>query len=440
MIKSKTGQELWERAKKIIPTGNQLLSKRAELFLPEQWPAYYKRARGCSVWDLDDQHYYDFAQMGVGTCVLGYADTDVNAAVKAAIRDGSMTTLNAPEEVELAELMVGLHPWSDMVRFARTGGEACAIAIRIARAFTGKSRVLFCGYHGWHDWYISSNVADADNLTDQLLPGLHPNGVPKELSGTAIPFFYNNLLSFEKCLDENYNEIACIIMEPRRSVEPEGGFLKTIREKADKLGAILIFDEITSGFRVNAGGVHLTYGVEPDIAVFGKAMGNGFPISAVIGRRDIMQVAADSFISSTFWTERIGFVAAIATLKKYIKNSVHEKLKEYGAAVNSIWSEAANKNNIDISIDGMLPLTHITFNSNDSSVVQTLFTQEMLTAGFLQGAAVYTSFAYSELVLDQYRMAVNRVFEKLSLWTSTGAMVEQYLKGPVRITTFSRLT
>jgi len=176
-------QELYRKAKKIIPGGTQLLSKRPEMFLPELWPAYYDKAKGCEVWDLDGKKYIDMSTMGVGSCILGYADDDVNKAVKSAVDRGNMCTLNAPEEVELAELLLKLHPWAEMVRYARTGGESMMIAVRIARAKSGKDTVLFCGYHGWHDWYLSSNLADEKSLDGHLLPGLNPLGVPRALKG-----------------------------------------------------------------------------------------------------------------------------------------------------------------------------------------------------------------------------------------------------------------
>jgi glutamate-1-semialdehyde 2,1-aminomutase len=435
-----TGQKLWEKAKTIIPTGNQLLSKRSELFLPGGWPAYYKKASGCSVWDLDGNHYYDFAQMGVGSCVLGYADPDVNQAVKEAIDLGSMCTLNSPEEVELAELLIGLHPWSEMARFTRTGGEACAVAIRIARAATGKSKILFCGYHGWHDWYIASNLQDQANLDSQLLPGLHPNGVPKELLGTAVPFHFNNFEEFDDCIKKHGEDIACIIMEPRRSTDPAPGFLEHIRKQADRVGAVLIFDEVTSGFRVNNGGIHLTYNVDPDIAVFGKALGNGFPIAAVIGKRPCMTAAEGSFISSTSWTERVGFVAAVTALNKFIKKDVSKKLIHSGQEVNKIWKEAANAHGLSITIDGIEPLTHMTFNNADAQVLQTFFTQEMLKQGFLQGAAVYTTYAYTEEVFIKYAKSIDQVFSTIADAIKSEKPLKSYLLGGVRGTGFARLT
>ena len=220
------GQQLWKKAKTIIPGGNQLLSKRAERFLPDLWPAYYSRAKGCEVWDLDDNHFYDFAQMGVGSCILGYADEDVNSAVLEAVTNGSMCSLNCAEEVEFAEQLIGLHPWSHMARFARTGGEACSVAVRIARAASGKGSVAFCGYHGWHDWYLAANLSDKDQLNRQLLPGLSPRGLHRGLTGSAFPFQYNDLASFESLIFEKGDEIGVIIMEPERGADPEPGFLE----------------------------------------------------------------------------------------------------------------------------------------------------------------------------------------------------------------------
>ena len=433
------GPSLWQKAKAIIPGGNQLLSKRAEKFLPGFWPAYYSKAKGCEVWDLDNNHYYDFAQMGVGSCILGYADEDVNAAVIEAIQDGSMCSLNCHEEVALAERLIGLHPWADMVRFARTGGEACAIAVRIARAVSGKNRVAFCGYHGWHDWYLSANLGDASNLDGQLLPGLDPLGVPHQLQDTTLSFNYNKLNELEALVDKYPDEIGVIIMEPRRERGPGSGFLEGVTKIADRIGAVLIFDEVTSGFRVNLGGIHLTYDVNPDIAVFGKALGNGFPISAVIGRRNVMDYAQNSFISSTMWTERIGFVAALATIKKMEENDVPEFLIHYGEKINEGWHSLAEKHDLKIHINGIPPLTHISFEAEDPLAVQTLYTQEMLTKGYLLGAAVYTTYAYSDEIIDRFIADSDSVFAIIKEALSAGD-IRKYLKGDVIHAGFKRLT
>lgn len=433
------GQELWRIAKGIIPGGSQLLSKRAEKFLPDMWPAYYSKAKGCEVWDLDGKHYYDFAQMGVGSCILGYADDDINAAVSEAIRDGSMCSLNCPEEVELAERLIELHPWAEMARFARTGGEACALAVRIARAASGKGRVAFCGYHGWHDWYLSANLGNASNLDDQLLSGLDPCGVPCQLKDTALPFNYNKLSELEGLVDKYPNGIGVIIMEPRRERCPESGFLEGVRKIADKIGAVLIFDEVTSGFRVNLGGIHLTFGVEPDIAIFGKALGNGYPIAAVIGRKGVMDHAQSTFISSTMWTERIGFAAALATIKKMEENDVPKLLVHYGEGINEGWRNLSKKHGLNIDINGIPPLTHIAFEADDPLAVQTLYAQEMLEKEYLLGSAVYTTYAYSEEIIDQFITDSDSVFGLIKEALEKGD-IRKYLKGDVIHSGFKRLT
>jgi len=192
-----TGQKLWRRAKRVIPGGNMLLSKRPEMFLPGEWPAYFSRAKGCRVWDLDDREYIDMSIMGIGTNILGYGHPEVDEAVVQMVRAGNMSTLNCPEEVLLAERLVELHPRAEMVRFARSGGEANAIAIRIARAASGRDKVAVYGYHGWHDWYLSANLADDYNLDGHLLPGLEPKGVPRDLAGMVFLFAYNRFDELE---------------------------------------------------------------------------------------------------------------------------------------------------------------------------------------------------------------------------------------------------
>lgn len=432
-----TGHALWIKAKTIIPGGGQLLSKRTERFLPGLWPAYYSKAGGCEVWDLDGRHYYDFAQMGVGSCVLGYADPDVNCAVIKAVQNGSMSTLNCPEEVTLAERLIALHTWADMVRFARTGGEACAVAVRIARAATGKFKVAFCGYHGWHDWYLSANIGNTSNLDGQLLPGLDPAGVPRELKDTALPFNYNSVDELEDIIHRYPGEVGVIILEPLRGTAPKEGFLKSVREIATRESAVLIFDEVTSGFRMNMGGIHKNLGVDPDIAVFGKALGNGFPIAAIIGRRDVMDAAQKSFISSTFWTERIGFAAALATLDKMDACNVPDRLIHYGNLINEGWKYLAHKHELDIVISGIPPLTHLSFKAPDPVAIQTFYTQEMLAKGYLLGASVYTTYAYSESVIERFLADSDSVFKTIG---QTAGDVKPFLKGEIAHTGFKRLT
>lgn len=431
-------QELYIKAKQIIPTGTELLSKRPEMFLPDLWPAYYSRAKGCEVWDLDDNHYYDFAQMGVGSCTLGYANESVNSAVINAIEKGSMCTLNSYEEVQLAEKLISMHPWAECARFARTGGEACAIAVRIARAATGRSKIAFCGYHGWSDWYISANVNDNTRLDAQLLPGLDPAGVPHELAHTAIPFLYNDLSSLIKVVEKYPNEIAAIMMEPMRGEPLADGFLEGVRKIADKIGAVLIFDEVTAGFRLCIGGIHKVLGVDPDMAVFGKALGNGFPITAVIGRKNIMNAAEKSFISSTFWTERIGFVAGVATLNEMEKINSPSALIKYGDRIKYILVSLAQKYSLNLLVSHISPLTHIDWGYENGLEIQTLYAQIMLEKGFLVSSAIYSCTAYTDNIIDSFAEATDSAFAVMKEALLKGN-VRDLLKGTVKQSGFARL-
>jgi len=435
------GQELYKRAKKIIPGGTQLLSKRPEMFLPDQWPAYYSRAKGVQVWDLDGRSYTDMSIMGVGACILGYADPDVDAAVHRAIDCGTQCTLNCPEEVELAELLLELHPWAEMVRYARTGGEAAAIAIRLARGATGRDKVAICGYHGWHDWYLAANLGDGSALDAQLLPGLEPAGVPRALRGSALTFPYGDRESFERLVAEHGQSLAAIIMEPARGHEAPLDFLKGIRAKAQQLGAVLIFDEITSGFRMCCGGIHLRYGVEPDLAVFAKSMSNGYPMAAVVGRREIMEVAQRSFISSTNWTERIGPAAALATIRKYRRCQVDEHLIHIGSQMQSLWWNLSDETGLAIRVGGLPTLSHFEIKGvegNDPLALRTLFTQLMLERGYLAWCQFKPSYAHRQEHLAAYRISCREVFAIIHRAIEQ-RIVAKMLKGPISHAGFKRL-
>lgn len=431
-------QALYRKAKKIIPGGTQLLSKRPEFHLPDLWPAYYKKAKGCVIIDLDDRKYIDMSYMGIGSCVLGYADKDVDGAVKKAIDHATMTTLNCPEEVMLAEKLCKIHRWADMARFARTGGEAVSVAIRISRAFTKKDIVLFCGYHGWHDWYLSANLTDNQLLNDHLLPGLDPAGVPSGLKNTAIPFDYNDIDSFMNLVKKYKNRIAAVFMEPIRNFYPSDGFLEKIREVTQQSGIVLIFDEISAGWRLTVGGAHLKFKVDPDIAVFAKAMSNGYPMAAIIGKRGVMQAAQEAFISSTYWTEKIGPVAALATIKKMKEKKVPEYLNRIGKKVQKGWQTLARKNNINITLSGTYPLSHFSFNQREAMPLKTLFTQLMLEKGFLASTVFYASYAHKPEMIDRYLNAVDDSFSFIAKALKEGN-IKKYLKGPVCHSGFKRL-
>jgi glutamate-1-semialdehyde aminotransferase len=375
--------------------------------------------------------------MGVGAAVLGYADPDVDRAVTSAIAHGVACTLNAPEEVELSRLLLSLHPWAGMCRFAKTGGEAMSIAIRIARAKTKRDVVAFCGYHGWHDWYLSANLASRKNLDGHLLSGLPPLGVPRVLRGTALPFRYNHPEELSRIAAKH--RLAAVVVEPIRHTTPREGFLQKVRAIAKKNGAVLIFDEVSSGFRLTHGGSHLMLKVAPDIAVFAKAISNGFPMAAVIGTRRVMRAAERTFISSTAWTERVGVVAALATIQKYKARRVHQHLKRIGAAIGEGWRQLAKKHGLHIRVEGPEALITFSFEyGKTASVLKTLFTQEMLNRGFLAGQTVYVSYAHTPRDVRAYLRAVNDVFALLARAIRSGS-VQSCLKGRVAQQGFSRL-
>ena len=413
-LKKGSGLSLYERAKVLIPGGTQLLSKRPEMFAPDIWPSYYSKAKGCNVWDLDDRQYLDMSIMAVGACILGYADEEVDDAVVGALRKGVNSSLNCPEEVELAEALLEIHPWFGMVRYARSGGEAMGMAVRIARAHTKRDLVLFSGYHGWNDWYLAANLSDSAGLDGQLMPGLEPNGVPRGLIGTAIPFDANSIESLRGRMHGKEKQIAAILIEPARGEDAPAGYLKALRELANEIGAVLIFDEITSGFRMCAGGIHRNYGVHPDIAVFAKSMANGYAMSAVLGTEVVMQAAQTTFISSTNWTDRVGPTAALATLRKYRRLNAETRLIASGSYVKQIWRETANELNIGIKVSGLPTLAAFSFEASNASKMNTYYTVGMLKRGILGFRQFKPSLAHEKYDLERYRRAVKEVFAELA--------------------------
>lgn len=433
-----SGQELYRRARELIPGGTQLLSKRPEMALPEQWPAYYASASGVEVVDLTGRKFIDMSYMGIGANVLGYCDAEVDKAVLRAIQAGSMSTLNCPEEVALAELLIQLHPWADNVRYARCGGEAMAVAVRIARAASGRDKIAFCGYHGWSDWYLAANITEGNALGEHLLSGLEPAGVPRNLRNTAFPFRYNKIEELRAIVAEHGPQLGVIVMEPTRGEDPAPGFIEEIRDIATKNGCVLIFDEVSSGFRIANGGAHLGFSVQPDVAVFAKALGNGYPMSAIIGRKSVMQAAQSSFISSTYWTERIGPTAAIAMIEKFVRENVSAHLVKIGKAIQNGWLDAGIAAGLNVHVGGMAPLSHFHFEDEQAQAMRTLFTQEMLARGFLATAGFYSSYAHNDQHVSNYLSNVREVFALIAAARAENR-VEALLTGPVAHSGFQRL-
>ncbi len=262
--------------------------------------------------------------------------------------------------------------------------------------------------------------------------------MPRGLRGTALPFHYNHIEELEAIVAQYGEELAAVVMEPIRNIEPAPGFLSRVREICNRIGAVLVIDEISAGFRLNTGGAHLVYGLEPDIAAFAKAISNGYPMAAIIGKRDVMQAAQSSFISSTYWTERIGLAAALATIHKHRRCNVPEHLHRIGQMVRDGWCLAAGRVGLPIEIGGIVPMSHFTIRGEQSQAAHTLFTQLMLERGFLAGRAFYATYAHQDHIIEEYLQAVEGVFSTIARALERGT-VRDMLKGPVAHTGFARL-
>jgi glutamate-1-semialdehyde 2,1-aminomutase len=437
MVKNKT-QLTWKKAKKIIPGGNMLLSKRPEVFLPNKWPAYFKKAKGCFVTDLDNKKYLDMSLMGVGTCVLGYANNIVDKAVSNNIKKGNMSTLNCEEEYLLSEKLLKINKWADMVKFARTGGEANAIAVRIARAACkrNKQNIAICGYHGWHDWYLSANIVNKKNLDQHLLTGLSTKGVPNNLKGIVHPFNFNNIDELTRVVKNN--NIGIVKMEVFRSKPPTIEFLEAIKKLKKKYKFILIFDECTSGFRETYGGLHKKFNIFPDMCVYGKAMGNGYGITAVVGTKDVMDYAQNTFISSTFWTERVGPTAALKTLEIMEKTKSWEMISIKGKIFKQKLRELGKKYQLPLNVFGSDGIPSFSFSSKDNLKYKSFITQEMLKLNILASNVIYISVKHSTKNFNEYFSNLEKIFQKIAE-CENGKKIDKLIEGPVCHTTFQRL-
>tara|TARA_B100000963_G_scaffold224464_2_gene195675 strand:- start:1330 stop:3357 length:2028 start_codon:yes stop_codon:yes gene_type:complete len=411
--KMSDGYKLWGRATNIIAGGNMLLSKRPDNFLPLKWPSYFNKAKGCYVWDLNNKKYIDLCMMGVGTSLLGYANSKIDKAVKKRIDNGIVSTLNSKEDITLAEMLIKLDPWSDMVKFARSGGEALAISIRLARSYSKKLKILFCGYHGWHDWYLSANVGDNKRLDKHLISNLKVNGVPKILKNSSCPFNYNDISDFKKKFGNGKN-IAGVIMEVERNKKPNKKFLNYIRNITKNKKIPLIFDECTTGFRETNSGIYKKYKIIPDIVMYGKSLSNGYAFSALVGKKEIMQQSEQSFISSTTWTENVGPTAAIATLTEMSKIKSWKKISLLGKYLKNKWRNIARKNNLKVKIYGIDAIPKFEIISNHFLIYKTFITQEMLKNGILANNIVYISTCHTKIIINKYLKILDRIFRKIA--------------------------
>ena len=434
-----SGYLMWQRAIKAIPGGNGLLSKRPDRYAPDIWPSYFSKSFGVTVTDLDGNSFIDMAQMGIGSSILGYANPELTNSVSDAIKDGVNCSLNSPEEVILAERLLELNPFAGGVRFAKSGGEAMAMAIRIARASSGKDKVIFSGYHGWSDWYLATNLSNKNGLDDHLIPGLSARGVPSGLANTAIPFTYNDIENFEKTVNANL-DAGVICLEGARYDFPSQEFLESVSRLAKKYNMVVVSDEITSGWRMTDGGVYKINGFKPDIVVYAKAMGGGFAISAVVGKEEVMHSAQDTFMSSTMWTERVGFVAALTTINILTRDKVWEHLIRIGNQIGDGWMYLAKKHNLKISVTDFKPLITMRLNYGlRNQALITLFTQEMLKRGYLAATSVYVSYAHDANIVKDYLKAVDEVFIIISQAVEN-KNENELLDSRVRSDSFNRIT
>lgn len=424
----------WKKAIKIIPGGNMLYSKRAEAFLPEYWPTYYSKTKDCYVWDKEGNKYIDMI-FAVGTNVLGYNNPILEKEVIKAIKKGNMSTLNSYEEVQLTEELLKIDKWAGMVKYARTGAEANSMAIRIAKSFQKKKpNIAACGYHGWHDWYLSSNLSNRNNLNYHLTKNVKTAGVNPKLKNTTFLFRYNDIERLEYLLKNK--KIGIIKMEVERNIKPDINFLKKVRDLSSRYKAVLIFDECTSGFRETLGGIFHKYKIFPDMVTYGKSIGNGHAITAVVARKKFLRSAEDTFISSTFWSERIGFVAALSTIKIMREKKIFPLIIKTGKDIKYKWLKAAKKNNIEIEVFGKDSIPQFRFKESNQ-VYKTYFTQEMLKKNFLASNIIYVSIVHKSKILQKYYKHLDQVFYKIS--KNNIKKIKSYIKGDIAHTEINRL-
>jgi glutamate-1-semialdehyde aminotransferase len=432
--------ELYRRALELIPGGTQLVSRRPTRFACGVSPVYASRAEGARIWDVDGNEYIDWVS-GVGAIILGYCDPVVDDAVREQLACGTMYSINHELEIELAEELVKTIPCAEMVRYAKSGGEACAIAVRIARGATGRDRVLFCGYHGWHDWYLAANLAAEANLNAHLFPGIEPIGVPRALAGTVLPFPYGDPAALGQLLDDNRGQVAAVIMEPLRSEEPSGGYLNAVARLCHEHGAVLIFDEVSSGFRIRLGGVQEYLGVTPDMAVFAKAISNGYPMAAVVGKRDVMEPAGRMFISSTYWSDTIGLRAALSTIRELRRRDVPAYLHRLGSDLQQQLNEVARQTGLAVCCGGLSVHPALQFQTADTVLktkLSTLYIQEMAKRGCHGYTSFYLNAAQGSGEIEQTVNAAREVFVLMQEGLTEGT-IDRLLECDLQQDAFRRL-
>ncbi|MCH2570060.1 MAG: aminotransferase class III-fold pyridoxal phosphate-dependent enzyme [Planctomycetes bacterium] len=408
-----SSMELFRKANQLIPGGTQLISRRPSRFAYGVSPVYADRALGSHIWDVDGNEYIDWVS-DIGAVILGYCDPVVDEAVKQEMERGVSFTLNHRLEVALAEALVDIIPCAEMTRYAKGGGDACAVAVRIARGTTGRDRILFCGYHGWHDWYLAANLDKDEALDEHLFPGIDPIGVPQALKGSSIPFAYGDIDALRNKLEQYRGEVAAIIMEPLRSELPPPDYLENVRALASEYQVILIFDEVSTGFRLAPGGVQEYTGVVPDMAVFAKSISNGYPMGAVVGKKEVMEPASQMFISSTYWSDGIGLCAALTTLREIRNRDACKHMKSIGERLQQGINEQLMRTGLSGNCGGLFVHPSLQFEIEDPHLlreVTTLYIQEMSRRGCLGYTSFYLNAAQTTEDVDITVDAAGEVFK-----------------------------
>ncbi len=390
--------DLYDRAEELIPGKTQLISRRASSFAHPISPIYADHAKGSRFVDVDGNEYIDWVN-AVTAIILGHADDVVDGSVKEQIEKGSLFTLNSPLEIELAELLIDIIPSAEMVRYTKGGGESCAVAVRIARGTTGKDKILFSGYHGWHDWYQSANYL-VDPVSGEFpFAGIEPTGVPKALAGTAIPFIYEDIENLSQLFEENKGEVAAVMMEPMRSERPKEGYLEAVKELCHANDALLIFDEVSSGWRISLGSAQEWLGITPDMSVFAKAMSNGYPMGCVVGSREAMEPADRMFISSSYWSDNIGLAASVTTINELKRRNSTEFFKKIGVKMAAALQDAVDSVGISAQVTGIHTAPTLSIEVPDPAMkkpIDTLFIQEMAKRGIFAPTSFKATMAHTD--------------------------------------------
>lgn len=407
-------EEMLERAEKSIPLGSQTFSKSKTQFPYGVSPYFVTHGEGGHVFDVDGNEYVDFIN-ALAAVTLGYNDPDVTAAVKEQIDKGTIFSLSHPIEIEVAEKMIEMIPCAEKIRYGKNGSDATTGAIRLARAFTGRDHVLACGYHGWQDWYIG---ATARNL-----------GVPKAVSDLTHMFPYNDIEGLEKVLNEHKDEVAAVILEPMNVFFPEEGYLQAVKDLTHKHGAILIFDETVTGFRLAKGGAQEYFGVTPDLATFGKGLANGYPLAAIAGRDDIMKLMEDIFCSFTFGGEALSLAAALATMNKLEREPVFESIAEKGnrfqKEANAMIEKYELTDTLNITGHPSWSFLHIKDHEKfDNFTIRTYLMQEMMRHGILTLGTLLMSYAHSDADMDKLIAAYDHFLKNLKSGLESGNLDE----------------